>query len=459
MSQDPSNDFDNFIGFWIKGMPYIFAAGDTVEKCKRIYTPPINKNIAIFDKKGNKVHPDSIPDSSLAINELCSILPLSEIGCEFVRNCFLVDVGYKKGFSRDQNYEVKNYIEGKEVNTHKNGENSSNNSYYDKKGSELGILVLSENITIVDPATGYKKNMKLRTTDNEISLDSSISPLCTPLTPDFLPTKVVYTKESRMIAERITQNYKKIATTKEKLVAFYNTHHESEIWSTNKTAKPKYYEWFTTYTKNINKPTYIDMGCGSGKDAILISKEINASRTICADVKDSRVTDVKNVFDARKENIRDVLLRQNGNDYHVDTGFESCDYSFMLVHEDTPLNMQNDSIDVITLFHTIHHMRDAQSRLQDLHRILKHGGLLIIKDHNVKTQTDADNVTFEHFVYSIGEGEATVNDEETYKDILPMYYYSADTVNHFLECIGFTKLYLNTYNNATKTYNAVYKKK
>ena len=417
-------DFDNFIGFWVKGMPYIFIEGDTVEKCKRIYTPLIDKNIVIFDASNRKIDVESVADDFLTIDELYCLLPFEKENCELVRNCFLVDVGYKY----IENLKSKNnYIEGKEV-----------SAYYAEKGIERSISILPENIIITDPTTGYNKNIKLYVESLHIVQQThrkvSHETLCIPFTPNFLPTKVVYTKESRAITEKITRNYKKTATTKEILESFYNTQHESEVWSTNKTVNPKYYEWFTKYTRNIRNPLYIDMGCGSGKDALLISKEIHASHTTCADVKDSRVADVKN----------------NSN---------NSNYSFMLIHEDTPLDIPDDSIDVITLFHTIHHMRDAQSRLQDLHRVLKPGGLLIIKDHNVKTQTDADNVTFEHFVYSIGEGEATVNDEETYKDILPMFYYSADTVNQYLECIGFTKLYLNTYNNTTKTYNAVYKKK
>jgi hypothetical protein len=103
-------------------------------------------------------------------------------------------------------------------------------------------------------------------------------------------------------------------------------------------------------------------------------------------------------------------------------------------------------------------MIDAEFRLKDISRILKKGGLLFLKDHDIITEDDADNVTFEHFVYSIGEGKATVDDANKYNKIEPMYYYSEQQVTIFLELLGFKQIYLDKFKNPTKTYMTVYKK-
>jgi SAM-dependent methyltransferase len=396
-------DFDTHIGFWIEGMPYIWIPGETIEESKRIYTPIITSNTAIFDKNNTKTN--HFEDAM----EYC-ILPLSKRGCNLVRNCFLIDVGVKYG-----NRSIR--IEGK-----------TQANYYKEKGidKKLRKLSLPPILTIIDPDTGFKDEIPLHTIDAE-----RVSVLYLKkqekLVPNFMPCRVIYNKDSHSIAQKITRDRRKNTSTKELLQSFYKTHMTEETWSTNKNVNAKYYEWFTTYTKTFEHPSYVDIGCGSGKDGSLISKEIHASTIICADVKDSRTFEAKSIV-------------------------------FLLIQEDQPLDIESDTIDIVTLFHTIHHMEDAESRLKDIYRILVTGGLLIIKDHNVQTQTDADNVTFEHFVYSIGEGEASPNDEETYRDILPMFYYSADNVSNFLVGIGFEKLYMHAYNNATKTYNAVFKK-
>jgi ubiquinone/menaquinone biosynthesis C-methylase UbiE len=405
-------DFDTHIGFWIEGMPYIWIPGKTIEESKRIYQPTVmdDNAIYIFDENDGKLaHPF---EENAVAGATYSILPLSKKGCNLVRNCFLVDTN-----SRSTLHQTR--IEGKSQRDYHKEKNIKDLS------SKLKLYTLPSILNIIDPDTGFKYEIPLYIIDTEHK--PSLRKKQDKLILDFMPSRVIYNKDSHSIAQKITRDRRKNVTTKELLQAFYKTHISEETWSTNKSVNAKYYEWFTIYTKSFEHPTYVDIGCGSGKDVSLISKEIHASTITCADVKDSRTSDAKSL-------------------------------NFLLIQEDVPLEIESNTVDIITLFHTIHHMKDAESRLKDIYRILVVGGLFIIKDHNVQTQTDADNVTFEHFVYSIGEGEAAPNDEETYRDILPMYYYSASNLSNFLVSIGFKKLYLHAYTNATKTYNAVFKK-
>jgi hypothetical protein len=67
-------------------------------------------------------------------------------------------------------------------------------------------------------------------------------------------------------------------------------------------------------------------------------------------------------------------------------------------------------------------------------------------------------VSLEHFVYSIGEGKATINDNKRYQEIEPMYYYSAQTIRDFITSIGFAERYFVEYKNPTRVYLAVFQK-
>lgn len=235
--------------------------------------------------------------------------------------------------------------------------------------------------------------------------------------------KVVYNKYSNQIATKITKDYNKNTPLETKLKN-YTGKYKGQQWVINKKSTLEQYSKFTVYIpKNVD--IFLDIGCGDGQVLSIIAKEFNIKRPICCDIEDVRTT---------KEN------------------------EFLLIEPTFTLDFEENSVDIISIFHTLHHMIDAIFRLKDIHRVLKVGGFLFLKDHNVVTEEDAENVSFEHFVYSIAEGKATINDAEKYGEIEPMFYYKESQVTKFLEAIGFKKLYVDLYNNPTKTYVAIYKK-
>lgn len=59
------------------------------------------------------------------------------------------------------------------------------------------------------------------------------------------------------------------------------------------------------------------------------------------------------------------------------------------------LTFENESFDVVASTVTLHHIRDKQPMINDIHRILKHGGRFLIGDLDVETSgalTDADRL-------------------------------------------------------------------
>jgi len=174
---------------------------------------------------------------------------------------------------------------------------------------------------------------------------------------------------------------------------------------------------------NIN--TYLDIGSGDAVDFNFMVGKLNPERSISVDIKDSR----------------------------LEKSFE-----FHILEVNNPLLLADSSVDIITIFHALHHSSDALFRLQDIHRLLKVGGLFVLKDHDVTNLEIANNVSFEHFVYSIGEGTVTIKNAKNYNEIEPMYYYSADYIKNYLIDIGFEVVMFETYENPTKVYRAIFRK-
>jgi ubiquinone/menaquinone biosynthesis C-methylase UbiE len=124
------------------------------------------------------------------------------------------------------------------------------------------------------------------------------------------------------------------------------------------------------------------------------------------------------------------------------------------------MNIPDESVDFATIFHVIHHAVDAESRLKDIARVMKPGGILLLKDHDVRTVVDASNVDFEHLVYDVGTTDKKLSElVEKYHEIEPMYYFNSDQIRAFLENNGFSTLFLEVGKGPTRVYRAAFEKK
>ncbi len=173
---------------------------------------------------------------------------------------------------------------------------------------------------------------------------------------------------------------------------------------------------------------YLDFGCGSGVDAEVIGAKSGATKTICADIIDER------------------------------TVFTS---EFLRIIVDQPLDLPDGSINLVTIFHVIHHIMDDLSyRLDDIARIMVPGGILLVKDHDVTSEENARAVDFEHCVYLAGE-KPDMNIGVMMRDfanVLPMKYYSKESICEALS-INFDLLWKSPTSSITCVYNAVFRRK
>jgi SAM-dependent methyltransferase len=77
----------------------------------------------------------------------------------------------------------------------------------------------------------------------------------------------------------------------------------------------------------------------------------------------------------------------------------------------------NDSVDLVTCHIGLHHCTPnlLDGYIKSIHRILRKGGLFIMRDHDVKTKEMATFVSLVHTVFNLGLGVTWDTDSSEYK--------------------------------------------
>jgi len=83
-----------------------------------------------------------------------------------------------------------------------------------------------------------------------------------------------------------------------------------------------------------------------------------------------------------------------------------------------PLPYDSDSFDIITAMMSLHHVRDIHQLVDEIVRVLKPGGYLIIREHDCWDAADAMIVNLEHKIYQIAFEEGNYkNDVFQYRNV------------------------------------------
>ena len=177
------------------------------------------------------------------------------------------------------------------------------------------------------------------------------------------------------------------------------------------------------YTSDIN---IVDIGGGEGNIIKYISKIYNIPN--------------KNLYIVEQQN--DWSEKYNYNNIN------DINYIFW---DNNYINIESNTVDIILIMVSLHHMLDTtiDNLMQNINRILKHNGLVIIKEHNCITTDDKFIINWEHHLYHILMSK-DLNEENTkqYINHSIFNYKSMEEYNNI-----FTKYNFNNIMNLNRSFN------
>jgi ubiquinone/menaquinone biosynthesis C-methylase UbiE len=289
-----------------------------------------------------------------------------------------------------------------------------------------------------------------------------------------LDTKIIQKKvinTTRDLSTRITQLLNKLFKCK------YNKNLnkiKNQIINTKETIDDLIYS--ILYIDNLIKPlkTYI-----SNKNNIWISNQLINILTKYNYTSDINIVDIGggegNIikYISKFYNIpnKNLYIVEQQNDWS-----EKYDYNFIneinyIFWDNIYINIESNSVDIILIMVSLHHMLDTtiDNLMQNINRILKHNGLVIIKEHDCISSEDKIIINWEHHLYHILMSK-DLNEENIQKYINHSIfnYKSMKEYNNIFTKYNFNNiLYLNrSFNqsiyeditNSTNLYWALYNK-
>jgi ubiquinone/menaquinone biosynthesis C-methylase UbiE len=136
--------------------------------------------------------------------------------------------------------------------------------------------------------------------------------------------------------------------------------------------KTKIYK--NTYGKNANNLMYLDIGCGSGKKTFLFGNEMKIAKN------NINGTDILN-WGPYSQN----KIKHNFNFKEIKNG---------------KINYDDNTFDIMTAFLMLHHVENLNELIDEMHRILKKNGILIIIEHDTHNSYDKYILDILHLFYA-----------------------------------------------------------
>lgn len=116
-------------------------------------------------------------------------------------------------------------------------------------------------------------------------------------------------------------------------------------------------------------------------------------------------------------------------------------------------NLGQGKFDLITLFQTLHHINDMNNVIKEVYRLLKPGGVCIIREHDARSEVIKKLCHVEHLLYAyFADGMKLL---DFYNEYYAQYYSKVEMVNLF-KSAGFKEANQVIKNNPTLYYYQVF---
>lgn len=127
---------------------------------------------------------------------------------------------------------------------------------------------------------------------------------------------------------------------------------------------------------------------------------------------------------------------------------ETCN---LTIYDGYTIPYKEEEFDVILLFQTLHHIKhDINIYMDGVRKILKKGGLLIIREHNCNEKNFDKLIDIEHGLYDV-----VANNNKNFFD---NHYGSYKNICEWDKIIGLKKIFQKQLTSPTNSYYAIYTK-
>lgn len=169
------------------------------------------------------------------------------------------------------------------------------------------------------------------------------------------------------------------------------------------------------FRNNLGKLRYLDYGGGEGEITAAIAKHIGSTK------ENSFIVDVEEWF---------------GNVYNVKYA-DILTYKTIRIYQ---LPFDDNSLDFITCFQVLHHIKDYKKIISEFYSILRPGGLLVLREHDCRDEYDRMLIDMEHSIYETTLKKIDKTSMLKYLSGYEAYYMSRDEWNQLFIKAGFKNI-------------------